>query len=87
MTHPAHPGIVKRLNRLDGHLHMIIAMIEEGRRCRELAQQLHAVENTIDNAKQVLIRDPIEHCLDRSMKTPPRRRNGRASLRSPNSAP
>jgi hypothetical protein len=27
MPHPAHPDIVKRLKRADGHLHMIIAMI------------------------------------------------------------
>jgi DNA-binding FrmR family transcriptional regulator len=69
MTHRAHPGIVQRLKRADGHLHQIIVMIEEGRRCLELAQQLQAVENAIDNAKKALIHDHIEHCLDRSMKT------------------
>ena len=69
MTHRAHPGIVTRLKRADGHLHQIIAMIEEGRPCRELAQQLQAVENAIDNAKKALIHDHIEQCLDRSLKT------------------
>jgi hypothetical protein len=29
MTHRAHPGIVKRLKRTEGHLHQMIAMIEE----------------------------------------------------------
>jgi uncharacterized protein len=38
MTHRANPGIVQRLKREDGHLHQIIAMIEEGRPCLELAQ-------------------------------------------------
>jgi uncharacterized protein len=65
MTHRAHSGIVRRLKRADGHLHQIIVMIEEGRPCLELAQQLQAV----DNAKKALIHDHIEHCLDRSMKT------------------
>jgi len=75
MPHPAHPDIVKRLKRADGHLHMIIAMIEERRPCLELAQQLQAVENAIDNAKKALIHAHIGNCLERSMKTPgPKRR-------------
>jgi uncharacterized protein len=70
MTHRVHPHILKRLKRADGHLHRIIAMIEEDHPCLELAQQLQAVENAIDNAKKALIHDHIAHCLDRSMKTP-----------------
>jgi DNA-binding FrmR family transcriptional regulator len=45
-------------------------MIEEGQPCTELAQQLQAVENAIDNAKKALIHDHIDHCLNRSLKTP-----------------
>jgi DNA-binding FrmR family transcriptional regulator len=70
MTHQSHPKIVQRLKRADGHLHMTIKMIEEGRPCLALAQQLQAVENAIDNAKKALIHDHIDHCLDRSMRTP-----------------
>jgi DNA-binding FrmR family transcriptional regulator len=68
MPHRTHPDIVKRLKRADGHLHMVITMIEEGRPCLELAQQLQAIENAIDNAKKALIHDHIAHCLDRSSK-------------------
>jgi len=32
--------------------------------CLELAQQLHAVEKAIQQAKRVLVQDHIEHCLD-----------------------
>jgi len=38
-------------------------MIESGRACTEVAQQLHAVERAISNAKRVLIHDHIDHCL------------------------
>jgi DNA-binding FrmR family transcriptional regulator len=69
MPHRTHPDIVKRLKRADGHLHMVITMIEEGRPCLELAQQLQAIENAIDNAKKALIHDHIAHCLERSSKT------------------
>lgn len=63
MPHPPHPAIVRRLKRADGHLQSIIAMIEEGRPCMQIAQQLQAVENAIDNAKKALIHDHIDHCL------------------------
>ncbi len=64
MKHASHPGIVKRLKRAEGHLRALIAMMEEGRSCLELAQQLHAVESAISNAKSELIHDHIEHCLE-----------------------
>lgn len=63
MKHASHPQVTKRLKRAHGHLASVIAMIEDGRPCLDLAQQLHAVQNAISNAKQVLIRDHIDHCL------------------------
>jgi uncharacterized protein len=69
MPHRTYPDIVKRLKRADGHLHMVITMIEEGRPCLDLAQQLQAIENAIDNAKKALIHGHIAHYLDRPSKT------------------
>lgn len=79
MPHQSHPKIVKRLKRADGHLQMIIKMIEQDRPCMALAQQLQAVENAIDNAKKALIHDHIDRCLDRAMATPGPK--GRAALK------
>jgi DNA-binding FrmR family transcriptional regulator len=79
MSHHLHPAIIKRLRRADGHLRTIIEMIENGRPCLQLAQQLQAVENAIDNAKKTLIHDHISYCLDRSLKAPGPK--GRAALR------
>jgi len=63
MLHESHPDILKRLKRAHGHLASVMAMIEAGRPCVDLAQQLHAVENAIGNAKRELIQDHMEHCL------------------------
>ena len=63
MVHASHPAIMKRLKRANGHLASVISMIEEGRPCVELAQQLFAVERAITNAKRELIQDHMEHCL------------------------
>ncbi len=70
MKHASHPDIVKRLKRCGGHLRKTIEMIEEGRPCIELAQQLHAVQKAVEQAKKTLIHDHIDHCLtDVSQRT------------------
>ena len=42
-------------------------MIEEGRECVDIAQQLHAVEKAVCQAKRTLIQDHIDHCLEDSV--------------------
>lgn len=64
--HTSHPGIITRLKRAEGHLKAVLQMFGDGRSCIDLAQQLHAVEKAVANAKRELIQDHIEHCLDAS---------------------
>lgn len=66
-THTSHPEIIKRLKRAEGHLKSIVAMLEEGRECLDIAQQLQAVEKAIVNAKKTLIHDHIDHCLEHAV--------------------
>ncbi len=61
--HTSHPGIIKRLRRVEGHLKSIIAMLEEDRDCLDIAQQMQAVESAIVSAKKTLVHDHIDHCL------------------------
>jgi uncharacterized protein len=79
MHDTTHPEIVKRLKRADGHLQKIISMIEHGKPCAQVAQQLQAVESAIESAKKALIHDHIAHCLDRTLKAPGKA--GRAAMR------
>ena len=67
MKHESHPKIVKRLRRCEGHLRKTIEMIEEGRSCVDLAQQLHAVQKAVEQAKKLLIHDHIDSCLSDSV--------------------
>ena len=62
--HTSHPDIVLRLKRAEGNLRSTIAMIEAGRNCVEIAQQLHAIEKAVTNAKKALIHDHVDHCLE-----------------------
>ena len=63
LRHASHPAIATRLKRAEGHLRRVIAMIEEGRPCLELATQLHAVERAVAEAKRAVIHDHIDHCV------------------------
>ena len=65
--HKSHPEIVKRLKCDERHLKSVIAMIEAGRPCFNIAQQLHAVEKAVENAKRTLIQDHLDHCLDETV--------------------
>ena len=78
MPHESHPDVVNRLKRADGHLRKILRMMEEGRPCGELAQQLHAVEKAVGQAKRILIQDHVDHCLEVSLNGETDARTARA---------
>jgi DNA-binding FrmR family transcriptional regulator len=68
IRHAAHGDVVRRLKRAEGHLASVIAMVKGGKPCLDLAQQLHAVEKAIANAKRELVQTHIDHCLDRAVE-------------------
>lgn len=63
-VHQTHPAIAKRLKRAHGHLKGIIEMLEAGRPCLDIAQQLQAVEKAIFQAKRTLVQDHLDHCIE-----------------------
>jgi uncharacterized protein len=66
-SHQSHPDVSKRLKRAAGHLAGVIEMIGADRTCLDIAQQLHAVEKAISEAKKTLIRDHLDHCLEETV--------------------
>jgi len=66
-AHASYPDIVKRLKRAEGHLRSIVVMLEDGRDCLDIAQQLQAVEKAVAGAKKTLVHDHIDHCLDEAV--------------------
>jgi DNA-binding FrmR family transcriptional regulator len=77
-VHESHTEVVNRLKRACGHLQTTIGMIEGGRDCLEIAQQLQAVLKAVEGAKSVLIHDHVEHCLESAMG--PTTREQRATI-------
>jgi HSP20 family molecular chaperone IbpA len=43
-VHTTHPDIIRRLTRVEGHLRSVFTMIDEGRKCLDIAQQLPSVD-------------------------------------------
>lgn len=71
--HRSHKAVVDRLKRAEGHVRNVISMIESGRECVDVAQQLHAVIRALENAKTTLIHDHVDHCLEAAVRAKPRR--------------
>lgn len=67
-VHATHPLVANRLKRAGGHLQNVIEMIDGGRPCLDIVQQLHAVERAISAAKKALIHDHLDHCLEGALQ-------------------
>ena len=78
-THGEHAEVIRRLRRAHGHLESIVKMLADDRECLQIAQQLQAVEKAIGNAKKLLVRDHIDHCLEHATRDGAR--NSRDTLR------
>lgn len=77
--------------RSDGRTHgeyleSIIAMVEQGKPCAQIAQQLQAVEGAIENAKKALIHDHISHGLARRLKVSGAKAQGKAQSKAQSKA-
>ncbi|MEM1387039.1 MAG: metal-sensing transcriptional repressor [Pseudomonadota bacterium] len=81
MKHASHSDITNRLKRTEGHLRKVIDMLEQGRPCLDVAQQLHAVERAVRAAKAALIHDHVDHCLSGAAADPETRDQNVAEFR------
>lgn len=55
--------IANRLRRAQGQLGAVLAMIEDGRDCREIVTQLSAASSAIDRAGFAIIASAMKECL------------------------
>ncbi|MGL4831678.1 MAG: metal-sensitive transcriptional regulator [Propionibacteriaceae bacterium] len=58
-------GVVRRLKRAQGQLGGIIAMIEDGRDCKDIVMQLAAVSKAVDKAGFAVIATGLRHCASK----------------------
>ena len=61
---------LSRLRRAQGQLGGVIAMIEQGRSCRDVVTQLAAVSRALDRAGFKIIASGLRDCITRSEAQP-----------------
>ncbi|BDZ42042.1 hypothetical protein GCM10025865_13410 [Paraoerskovia sediminicola] len=55
--------MLKRLRRAQGQLGGVIAMIEDGRGCRDVVTQLAAVSKALDRAGFKIVATSLQECM------------------------
>ena len=65
MTHHKLPEIEKRLARIEGHVHGIRKMAEEGRSYSEITQQISAIISALESVTQVIVDDLVEATISK----------------------
>ncbi len=54
----------RRLRRIQGQVVGILAMIEDGRSCRDVIQQIAAASRALDRAGLKLLVSQLQYCLE-----------------------
>jgi CsoR family transcriptional regulator, copper-sensing transcriptional repressor len=55
--------IQKRLRRIEGQVRGVQKMLDDGRECREIIQQLTAIRSAVQNASALYIQAYTKQCL------------------------
>ncbi|QLQ17389.1 MAG: metal-sensitive transcriptional regulator [Micropruina sp.] len=63
MAPPELRALVARIRRAQGQLSGIATMLEEGRSCDEIVQQLSAVKKALDRTGFVMLESAVRGCL------------------------
>jgi DNA-binding FrmR family transcriptional regulator len=63
-------AVLARLRRAHGQLGGVIAMIEQGRSCKDVVTQLAAVSRALDRAGFKIIASGLRDCIRRSEEGP-----------------
>lgn len=53
----------KRLRRVEGQARGVVRMLDDDRDCREIMQQLKAIESAVKNASHVFMRAYAKDCM------------------------
>jgi len=65
--HKKDKEVINRLSKIEGHVHSIKTMVEEGRECSDILIQIAAVRAALDQAGKVILEDHIESCIAKAI--------------------
>ncbi len=56
-------AVLTRLRRAEGQVRGVAAMVEDGRYCIDVLQQISAVQAALDKVALMLVDDHVRHCV------------------------
>ena len=62
-TYPSHQRVTPRLRRIEGQVRGIARMVEQGRYCIDIIQQLTAARKALDQATLEVMKSHINGCV------------------------
>ncbi len=68
-NHPNHKDNIPRLNRIAGQIEGIKKMIEDGRYCPEIINQLRAVRSAVKAVEAKILHKHLQHCVAQSFSS------------------
>ena len=59
----------KRLNRIEGQVRGLKGMVEEGRTCMEILQQLASAQEALRGVGKIMVRNYLEKCATNALRS------------------
>lgn len=67
-THEVQDAVLKRLARIEGHVHGIKHMVEEDTPCPDVLVQIAAVRSALNSVGQIILEDHLRSCMVKAVK-------------------
>jgi DNA-binding FrmR family transcriptional regulator len=67
LKHEHKPKLLSRLSRIEGRVRGGARMIEEGRYCIDVLNQLHAVRAALVRVESQMLTDHLGHCIEAAL--------------------
>jgi DNA-binding FrmR family transcriptional regulator len=69
MNEQSKTSILKRLNRVEGQVRGLAAMVADDRYCIDIVTQISAVQAALQRAEEELLREHVNHCVEGAIKS------------------
>lgn len=69
MNEQSKAAIIKRLNRVEGQIRGLAAMVADNRYCIDIVTQISAVQAALHRAEEEILREHVHHCVADAIKS------------------
>lgn len=68
--HPSHKSQITRLKRAEGQLRGVMRLIDEGKYCIDILNQLKAVQKALASVEANILETHVENCVEQAISSP-----------------